>query len=116
VKGFRRLVECRSTKSLFSAQDLDEEDEPKPIPQFKFDCQISQIFLSVIDKKPQEILLFHVKELMLQYESSEQHDSFEFQIFNLQIDNQLFWTPRRAVLYRSGNGKKLVEKKYLFLI
>ena len=67
------------------------------------------IGISIIDEKPQELILITISNIEILACLGENAQSFELQIGELQIDNQLFATPFPLLLY-----SKPVEKQPFF--
>ena len=97
------LVPKTAIKSSSSTSSSSSNNEILN-PSYTIGLDLSSIQISLIDEKPQELILISIEGLQVLYCIGNENHSFQGQISELQIDNQLFSTMFPILLHSKSRG------------
>ncbi len=108
VKQLGKKLLSNRPKSLNNNNNShnNEEDDEEMSNHMTCVLQLAGIGLSIVDEIPQELLFVTLQRIYLKYTNSPKQTTMELSLKNLQIDNQLYFTPFPVLLQPTEMGKE----------
>ena len=92
---------------IIGANRVDPYSTPDGASSLSFALQIFAMTISVVDKTPEELILFSVEELMVEYSMGSFDSRIGFRVKSVQLDDQLRFSHAPTMFFVVKDGSRL---------